>query len=288
MAKFVRKHKSTSGPSPTEPVAKKEPIIRGPRGGYERKVVKRLASKIAEIVPDHLFIDKATGPEDVGGKERNLHDAEVLRAEWAIKYPQMAPYRFMQDIKGYSENQSQSLIRIGGGLEEWHRERDRVLDKMTESVVKRHVDQLAEVNDQHVKSSKLGLARAVQMLTEGGQVVIDKESGLPRKDAMGRALMAPLKPADLVMCMSAIEKAQRIYRSAMGLPNDESGMAQLLEKVQINFNQTNNVQNNLNVTEPPKESPAAEQARLLTYDEISEFVEFRREQKKLRALEAKK
>jgi hypothetical protein len=67
----------------------------------------------------------------------------------------------------------------------------------------------------------------------------------------------------------------------MGLPNDEGGLAQILEKI----DQMRMVQNNLQINimqqqSDKKESPVDKFAANLTYDQILEFINYRRERRK--------
>lgn len=274
MAKYVRKNQ----PRTVD--------MGGPKKDQVKRFTRNIKKKIAQIDPDPLFSSMTSSSMDIGGRERFTHDSEILRSEWAIKYPNTPPYRWLQDLKGYNENQAQTIVAYAGGIEEWHKERERLLDKMTESVVKRHIDQLAEVQETHIRSSKLGLARAVQMLTEGGRTRVDMETGLKKCGTDGKPIVIPLSPGELVGCMVAIEKAQMIYRRSMGLPNEEAGLAQILDKIQVHYNQTN-IQNNVTV-EAPKESEAEIMAKSMTQEQIEAFVEFRREEKARKlALEAK-
>lgn len=214
-------------------------------------------------------------PERLGGKEKWAHELEILQLEWAIKYPAMKPTVWMREIKGYSADQAKNILSHAPEPT-WQNQKAKVLDKMTESLVKRHIDLVAEVQEQHISASKLGLARAIEMLSNNGVRV-------RRKD--GKEYTMPLRSVDLLNAMSAIEKAQNIYRKAMGLPNDEGGLAQILEKVQqvtIQQNIQNNVQNNTTiVSENTTVSP--ELAKKLDYDTVLEFIEYRREQKALKA-----
>lgn len=275
MAKYVRKHKSTT-----------DDELGAPKRNPSKTFARRIKKQLGEITPDEHFAESFTELKYVGGKERLTHDAEILRLEWAIKYSNMPPYRWLQEVKDYSEGQAQAIVNHGGGLEEWQREKERVLDRMTESVVKRHIDQMAEVQETHVKSSKLGLARAVQMLTEGGRHLVSPKTGLKKLSEDGRPIVMPLTPKELLTCMGTIEKAQTIYRRAMGLPNDEGGLAQIIDKIQAS-NVTQNIQNNITIHESPKESEAEVMARTMTEEQIEAFVEFRREEKARRLNEGK-
>jgi hypothetical protein len=210
----------------------------------------------------------------LGGLEKWKHDVELLKIEWAIKYPNMKPGDWLVDIKGYAPDQKTTIFKTSPE-KNWHIEKDKILDKITESTVKRHIDLIAEVQEQHVAASKLGLARAIEMLTNNGIKMRSKKDG--------KEITMPLRSIDLLNAMSSIEKAQQIYRRAMGLANEEGGLAQILEKVQqvtIQQNIQNNTQvNNTTVVQSESTTVSAELAEKLDYDTVMEFIEYRRELK---------
>jgi hypothetical protein len=218
-----------------------------------------------EAVPD--FFDHS----DFGGKEQWVHNIEILVTEWAFFYPNHTPYGYLTQCKSYSHSQS---VHILGYLpaSQWAPKRTKALDKLTEGLVKRHVDKLAEVQEQHISASKLGLAQAVKMLANGSTEPLRDRDGKVLLDSRGQPRFRAFRSIDLVNCMTAIEKAQMIYRRAMGLPNDGGGLKQILDKVE-EMNQTvNNVTNiQVNTTQATPDS--------LSYDDIMLLIELKREQK---------
>ena len=246
------------------------------------------------IIPDLFDRTPATDPtrssivaEDVGGKEKWAHDTSLLKIEWAIKFPLLTPRIFLIEKKGYSSSQADTIIGTSGGAIEWQSERGKILDKMTETTVMRHIDQMAEVQETHVKASKVGLAKAIEMLSRLSVDPAKDKDGKIIKDGDGKIVWKGFRSIDLLNVMSAIEKAQQIYRRSMGLPNDEGGMAQILEKVAL-------IQNNTQIIVHEGDRPVVEKSEKekaideLSYDDIMEFVEFRREQKKAQAEEPEK
>lgn len=210
-------------------------------------------------------------------------DAEMLKYEWVVKFPTMEPRVWMRDIKGLSHAQAKRLFEVGGKEGGWNEAKVHVLDRMTQSVVKRHIDQMAEVQEMHIKASKIGLAKAVEMLTKLQIEPAKDKSGKIIRDGDNKVVYRGFRSIDLLNSLSAVEKAQQIYRRAMGLPNEEAGLAQILDKVNLHFNQTN-IQNNVQMTPAAPDPVQAKMRKLaedLNYDQILEFVEFRREQKKL-------
>lgn len=248
-----------------------------------------------QVVADDLFVNtvgvkqrKSTGRPikketfivELGGKDKIAHDSQILRLEWAIKYPTLTPAEFLLDIKGYSHQQTSKIIETTGGMSEWLLEKNNVLDKMTESVVKRHIDIIAEVQETHIKASKVGLAKAIEFLAKLSIEPARDADGKMIMDGKGKPVWKGYRSIDLVNIMNSIEKAQVIYRRAMGLGNDEGGMAQILEKIgQLNVQQ-NVQQNHLHIHEAPQSELATKIEKEMSYDDLLEFIEFRREQKK--------
>ncbi len=80
--------------------------------------------------------------------------------------------------------------------------------------------------------------------------------------------------------MSSIEKAQQIYRRAMGLPNDEGGLQQILNKLEriretpTTLNLTQNIQQNTAVQVQAPANPTD-----LSYDDIMLLIEAERSRK---------
>jgi hypothetical protein len=219
--------------------------------------------------------------------EREQHEAELLRFEWAVKYWDYSPRQFLMEKKGIAPSAADRIVALLGGHEEWAKERAGVLDKMTESVVMRHIDKLAEVNDTHVRASKLVMTKAIEYLSKMSLSPAKDKKGKLILDADDKPLWRGIRSIDIVNCANAIKTAQDLYRKAMGLPNDESGLAQILEKVnQLNIQQ--NIHNSVHIheggTEPDPKAEALKKAQEhLSYDDIVEFVKYRREQKKLLA-----
>ena len=250
----------------------------------DKRAIKKAAQSLADgIAPDKFAQDleqiDADAPDafaslgkivkTLGGTEKRMHDSHILMMEWAIKYPEMTPHSFLVHKRGYSEAQTDIILRESGGAKYWDTQKIKILDKMSESVVKRHIDKMVEMNDQHIAISKLSLAKAFEMLTH-----------LPVKAEEGKKSMRAI---DLVNITTAAEKAQAIYRKAMGMPNEESGMAQILEKVaSLTAIQTTNIQNNNTVVVVEK-TELQKKIEQLDYDQIMEFIEHRREKKALAA-----
>lgn len=238
-----------------------------------------LAGEAKSTVLDIFDTTGASKAATLGGKERIAHDCEILMADWSIHGGSQTVTGWLTS-KGYSVSQIQNIKAVLP-FEGWETHRAKILDKMTETVVKRHIDMIAEVQDLHIKASKLTLVKAMEMLSRG----IEFTPRVKQKDGTTKLLpsvMLPLRSVDLTNCANAIQTAQQIYRRSMGLPNEEGGLAQILEKVgQINVqNNITNTENHLHVHAPNQNQEVLSK---LTYDEVHEFIQHRREQKKLRA-----
>jgi hypothetical protein len=227
--------------------------------------------------PLDIFEGGSKALRGMGGEERLKHDSHILMMEWAWKFPDLTPYEFLTERRSYSVMQAKHIIRISGGLTLWETEKTKVLDKISETVIKRHIDKMVEVNDQHIAASKLGLAKAIEMLTKFNIVAELDKDGKPSKRTM--------RSIDLVNIMNAIEKAQVVYRRAMGIPNEESGIAQILEKV-AQITVQNNVQVNNTVVQAAPKSDLQEKLEQLDYDDVVELIQMRREMKKEALAEA--
>jgi hypothetical protein len=250
-------------------------LKRDESGPLESKPSRRTTSRAVDVstVPD--FFDH----EDTGGKERWVHDIEILVTEWAFFFPNHSPTDFLMSCKGYSLSQAQSILGQYPASE-WPKKREAAVDKLTEGLVRRHVDKMAEIQEQHISASKLGLAQALKMLAGGGTELLKDQDGKILLDTKGNPRYKQFRSIDLVNCMTAIEKAQTVYRRAMGLPNDEGGLQQILnkvEKMQELRHQTLNVQINQTINAEPDGKPTVAD---LTYEDIMMLIEAKRDQKK--------
>jgi hypothetical protein len=228
-----------------------------------------------EALPD--FFDHG----DVGGREKWLHDIEILVTEWAFFFPNHLPKTFLTEAKGYSESQAEGILGHFPASQ-WAAKREAAVDKLTEGLVRRHVDKMAEVQEQHISASKLGLAQALKMLASGGTELLKDQDGKILLDTKGNPRFKQFRSIDLVNCMTAIEKAQQVYRRAMGLPNDEGGLQQILNKVermQELRHQTNvNFQiNNTQINAPGEDGKPT--VADLQYEDILLLIEAKRDMK---------
>ena len=233
-------------------------------------------------------------PKDLGGLSRIEREAEVLQLDWAIRFPLLKPYEYLTIEKGYSVNQANQVLHESGGTSDWEMKRVEIQNKVTETVVKRHVDNIAQFNDTFIKGAKLGLAKAIEMMSKLG---IE-----PAKDEHGKLIIDPrtkkpiyrgFRSIDLLNTLNSLKISQEIWMKSLGVSPGEGGMAQLIEKVtnltdmqkrEMTINQTN-----INLTMSPVRQEAEKKLETfvekMSYEDIRTFVEYHREKKKHKVIE---
>ena len=111
--------------------------------------------------------------------------------------------------------------------------------------------------------------------------MIDRKTGEPKVSESGKPIIYPLRSIDLLNCASALEKCQKMWRTAMGFSNTEGeGVTQILERINQAQVQTNNIQNNVHIHNHGPAKPVNDPTKY-TYEEIKLMIEIKREQKKL-------
>jgi len=215
---------------------------------------------------------------EIGGQDLTGWATHLLKVEWATKYSSTSIRDYLINVRGLSHKQYNQIM-VHAPKPEWDAEREKLLDGITSDLVKRQVDLIAENQERHISGANIALARAIEMLSNGSIEIVKTD-----KDGNVKRTVLPLRSSDIMNLATAIEKAQQIYRRAMGLPNDESGMAQLIEKInQMKSEQV--IQNNLqiNIQQPgnPGVTHVEQLAQQLSYDQILEFINYRREKKSL-------
>lgn len=169
--------------------------------------------------PPRKFVYERRVKRETTKQELRLNNTtltvERLMYEWAVTGGEMSIRQWCVERKGYTEIQYKEFLAVKPSGE-WFVLRKRVQDDLTHSLVKSHVDFVAEMNDTHIKASKLGLAKAIDMMT---RMRIEE-----KRDKKGNVYFAGFRPADLARCMESIKTAQYIQRRALGLPNDEGSI----------------------------------------------------------------
>lgn len=271
----------------------------------EKQKRMKNAFEIADSVPDEILIepeepiqveyterdkpmhsvldisaDKAVTQEslmELGGQDLTGWALHLLKVEWATKYANHTIRDYLMNIRGVSNKQYLRILEQAP-KHEWDAERAQLLDGITSDLVKRQIDLIAENQERHISGANVALARAIEMLSKGSlEVVKTSKTGKVVRTTI------PLRSSDIMNLATAIEKVQQIYRRAMGLPNDESGLAQLIEKVNQMKSENQVIHNNLQINvQSSQHTQAIEKlASQLSYDQILEFINYRREKKAL-------
>lgn len=256
----------------------------------EKKAKKTTKESIKEEIKAELkkevsetFIStmdlKSSGRVELGGVDRDRHDANILRLEWAIKFPLLTPQEFLLHEKDYSVSQAHRIFEVSGGESEWRDERDKLLNGVTETMIKRNVDKLVEMNDTHIKLSQLGLAKVAEMLTKlQCDPVLDADGKMMIDPRTKRPIYRGFRSIDLVNCMTALNQASTIQRRAYGLANDV-GQQQIAEAMKASSAPTTiNIQNNMTITEAPQ-TKMEQIIEKLEYEDIAEMIKQRRAMK---------
>jgi hypothetical protein len=230
----------------------------------------------AEINPNK----QAEQIAEVGGIDRIEREGMVLQLDWAIRFPLLKPIEYLVAERGYSVAQANSILHETGGEDDWVLRRTEIQNKVTETVVKRHVDQIAEFNDTFLKASKVGLAKALEMMTKFSiEAVKDSDGKLILDPKTKKPVYRGFRSIDLLNTLSAIKIAQEIYRKGLGINDGDAGMAQLLEKVdEMNQQQRIQINQQVNLTVNPAKHEAEQKlesfVRQMSYDDIRAFVEY--------------
>lgn len=219
-----------------------------------KKVIKKIAQTIEEG-PDYLTQEKA-------------YDA--FRIEWSVRYFHLTPRDYLMSVKGLSNNQASKVLRFAPAVS-WQETRRAYQNEILLQTSKRHIDLIVEAQGHYIQASKLGLAKAMELLAKFEvEAVLDPKTGQPLLNKRGKPIYR-VRAMDLLNIMKAIETAQTVYRKAMGLRDDE-GLQQVVNLVQAD------------VVQIQPQGVAVEKARAeLSYDEIMAFIE----EKRKRLAEAK-
>lgn len=217
---------------------------------------------------------------EIGGVERERHDANILRLEWAIKFPMLSPQEFLLHEKDYSPKQAHRIFEVSGGEAEWRDERDKLLNGVTETLIKRNIDKIVEMKETHIKLSQLGMAKIAEMMSKMQiEPVLNEEGKLMIDPRTKRPVYRGFRSIDLLNCASALSKFQDIQDKAMGVAPD-LGMAQIADAIKSHSAVQINVQNNLTIEEAPK-SKMEQIVEKLEYEDIAELIKERRAMKRL-------
>ncbi len=224
-----------------------------------------------------------SGLVEIGGVEKERHDANILRLEWSIKYPLLTPLEFLLEEKGYTIYQAQRILEISDSIEGWLDERDKIVNGVTEKLVDRNIEKIVESKEMFISAAKIGVAKCIEMMT---RLQID-----PVKDEDGKLMIDPktkrpvyrgFRAIDMANLSAALKNFESMMSNAMGMRND-LGLDQIRgllsehrQNVQIN------IQNNsttVMTTEEPKKTKVEEFVESLSYDDMQEII---REKRRMR------
>lgn len=145
----------------------------------------------------------------------------------------------------------------------WMRMMDHIQESAVKTMVTRHVDSVATLNDQHLMAAKLAMAKALEFMSK---MTIETKIG-----KNGQPYFSSFRTADLKNCVDSIRTAQQISRTALGLPNDE-GSIHVWQKIQNSVNINPPTLDDI----PDTKAEVKEQALLLqksyTYDDIKSLI----------------
>jgi len=205
---------------------------------------------------------------DLSFEARENERTKMLQYEWALFYPDNSPKHFLMAVKNFTETQYVQIMKKSP-MAKWNEQKDRIRERLALQVAEKHVEKIAQMNDEHIKAGRLGLAKGIKLLAEGVR-------GFNKKNP-SKILKRDLKPQEFQHVMSGLKLCQQIYRTAMGLPSDGDGMRQLLVELAEKQGVQNNVQINVNA-EDEKSGLGHLKALLesLSHEEIKLFVERKR------------
>ena len=246
----------------------KKKTKRIPKKKLRIKVDKKhedLATVVREST--HLYPIDPKDPKDRSLVEFQHERIETLIIEWIISFPDASISYYLKEIKGYSDTQYEQIIKQSP-KDEWYSRKAHFQDKIVEQLSKRHIDIIAEVNDQQARAGKLSFAKCLEYITKGVPVVYDEDNtkkGVKKGDI---SYYKAVSAKELKTLIDGIKTSQGIYRTAVGLPTDGEGMIQVLEKLSRFAPHNNSIVVN--------ESEMDKNIKELTYDEIKIFIDKKR------------
>jgi len=255
------------------------------RPEHEIKIPEAITERREKRIQKELIAAQEAGKSAKQARTQSARElitekVELLQMEWALFHPEKSVLEFITVEKGYSKGQYCAMT-TKAPVSEWKARKEVYQNKIAMQVAERHIDKIAEMNDQHIKAGRLGLVKGLQLLSQGVTGVVKKT---------GKKFQRDLYPQEYNFVMQGIKTAQQVYRTAMGMPGDSEGMRQLLEDL-ARRNQTavQNIQINLNQSDDktkdvsPKEDGISKLKALmdgLSHDELKVFVERKREKLK--------
>lgn len=210
-----------------------------------KKKIKRYKPKMVRRVTGPGEEENVLGPKRIARKI----DIDALQIEKGFLYPSISVREYLIRVKEFTPNQY-SKFMDWAPLPEWDQKREQLQNAITSELLKRHVDAAAEVQDVFLKTTKLGVARVLELLSK--TPVTDRPEYVMVTDPDVAPTMAPrqskvkrysLRSVDLMNCMQALKIAQEIYRKAMGITDESDSIAAVIEQMSglagITLNQVN-------------------------------------------------
>lgn len=226
-------------------------------------------------------------------KEPLKEQIELLMLDWALFYSNDTVYKYITVTKGYSKPAYTQIV-TECPVEEWKVYKEQARNKMSKDMLSRHIDIIAQANDEHLKYAQVGLRKVAELILKGSPIMSKLKLKKGRTGANGQADYIipveigrrPFYPKEAVEMTTAYKTIVQVYRTILGLPNDEGAIqafeALMKQQSAINLRTTNiQVNNNtVNVGEKDVED-LKEKMESLSYDDLKVFIEHKRKKKEV-------
>jgi len=158
--------------------------------------------------------------------QKKILERRLWLLEWSLAGGKVDPLTWLKLEKKMDNKSAEEFLR-NTPYHLWARMLDHVQELSVTTMVTRHVDQVATLNDQHLMAAKLAMAKALEFLSK-----MNIESKIGKN---GQPYFAHFRTTDLKNCIESIRIAQQISRTALGLPSDE-GSIHVWQKIQQSVN----------------------------------------------------
>ena len=216
----------------------------------------KFKKKVKRIEPKETVFHEKYFTEDAPLEDKFVQDVEILMADWSMTTTKdVTPKDYLIKHRGFSTAQARKIM-LKAKTVVWHEKRKEYEQQWLSRTVKSQVEIVTEMNDQHIKGAKLGFAKAVEMLSKmKSETYVDTKTG--------KMHFSQFSASDLKKCVDTIQVAQKVMRTALGLPSDE-GAVHIWQQLNIN------PADGSNADEREQEVRAAE--KLFTYDDIRALI----------------
>lgn len=177
-----------------------------------------------------------------------LNQIPDLQIEWATHHPNLSVRDFLMNKKSMTERQYRHIIS-NSPLITWVARREEIHNTRVAEQIKTFIDESIQTQTQFMTAAQIGVQRILEQITDDS---------------------SPPKPAGLASLMSALERAQNVMMTAAGGSS-------------FNALKTLSKEREPNLNHKPKtiEVPSSPDGKELQYEDLIEFIEYRREQKTL-------